>query len=525
MEQRLSFGGVWARLRSGRWIGRAGPVYMPYLGSLGLIGLAAGIAGAIVHFGELPDLGVLFLAAVLLSAMFWGRGPALFSVPVSIATTSFFFYEPIYSFWIVRTQDLVNLILYSALALLCSDLAVHVRRQAVEAADREAMSARLYGFSSRLAGIANPKDLFVAIVEHLRDVSKQRVMLLLWFGDHLEIGAAAGDASFSREDLEQVERLWRERRLARQVEALPSGWRLRPLSSVRAPIGVLATKPDGSGPEAVLDRRYLDSVLDQAAIAIERTQLAQAYEDARVQVKTENLREALINSISHDLQTPLASILGSASALQSFERLYDARGRAELIGTIRDEAERLNHIIGNIVDLSRIRAGELSPRLEFIEIADIINAALGRIRKRLADHHVAVAIPPDLPMLKLDLFLMEHAFVNLLENAAKYAPKGTRIDLRATRRDGDVLIDVSDTGVGIAGNDIKRIFNPFFRAMNSDARPAGEGLGLTICRAFVEASGGRIEAFSPGAGKGATFRITLPIPEANRALDMVAHDE
>jgi two-component system sensor histidine kinase KdpD len=423
-----------------------------------------------------------------------------------------------------QTAEFIDTILFVGVAIAGSDLAAHIRRQADEATHRETMMAQLYAFSRRLAGIGDPDELFRAIVEHLRAVLRTDVVLLVPVDSELVV-AAGSDAAFSAQDKAAAEGLWAGQSARPAELTLLAGWQFRTLRSGRTNVAMLAAHDGGSFRDSKVSRDYLDSLLDQAAVAIERTQLARAYEDARVRAKTESLREALLNSISHDLQTPLASIVGSATALQSFEGLYDSEARGELVATIREEAERLHHIIGNILDLTRIKAGDISPRLEVVELSDIMNAALRRTRRSLADHQLAVLIPADLPMLRLDLFLMEHALVNLLENASKYAPKGTRIEVAARVEDGNMLIDVTDSGVGISSMDMERIFDRFVRAATTDARPAGSGLGLTICRAFVEANGGHVEAYSPGPGKGATFRIRLPVPEASASLDTAVHDE
>jgi two-component system sensor histidine kinase KdpD len=236
--------------------------------------------------------------------------------------------------------------------------------------------------------------------------------------------------------------------------------------------------------------------------------------DDRVKAQGEALREALINSVTHDLQTPLAAILGSASALESLGAGAEPGARRELVAAIREEAERLSSYIENVLDLTRIRSGHMAPRLELVELPDIVDAALRRKRKALERHSVEVALPADLPMLKLDLFLMEHALANLLDNAAKYAPAGSALRISARREEGEVVLEVADSGSGIAAQDLARVFEAFYRGAAGEDRPAtGTGLGLAICRAFVEANGGTVAALSAGAGQGATLRIRLPVPE------------
>jgi two-component system sensor histidine kinase KdpD len=518
----LDLESFWTRLIALRWMGRyANTRLIGYVASTALVAGGWAAAALIYHFVQLPDFGVVFLPAVLLSAILWGRGPSLWAAMLSVAVSSLV-YHPVEEL-AEQTAELIDMILFVGVAIAGSDLAAHIRRQADEATRRETMMAQLYEFSRRLAGIADPDELFRAIVEHLRTVLSADIVLLLPSDGGLMMAAGSG-GNFLPADHIAAESLWTGETGEPTDRSLPLGWRFRTLRSGRTNVAMLATRDRSLG-EPKVSPAYLDSLLDQAAVAIERTQLARAYEDARVRAKTESLRDALLNSISHDLQTPLASIVGSATALQSFEGLYDSEARGDLVATIREEAERLHHIIGNILDLTRIKAGDISPRLELVELADIVNASLRRTRRSLADHQLTVSIPADLPMLRLDLFLMEHAFVNLLENAAKYAPKGTLIQIAAQVEDGNVLIEVADAGVGISPADMERIFDRFVRAATTDARPAGSGLGLTICRAFVEANGGHVEAYSPGPGKGATFRIQLPVPEASVSLDTAVHDE
>ena len=240
--------------------------------------------------------------------------------------------------------------------------------------------------------------------------------------------------------------------------------------------------------------------------------------EARVKAQGEALREALLASISHDLQTPLASILGSATALESLGGQGDPNARRELVATVREEAERLSGTIEGVLDFTRVRAGQLAPRLELVELADIVNAALRRKSKALADRPVRLSLPADLPMLRLDLFLMEHALANVLDNAAKYSPPGSAITVDAAAGDGAVVLEIADRGRGIPVAELERVFDVFYRGGSRDGRPAaGSGQGLAICRAFVEANGGTVAVESPGPGQGARVRIRLPFTAGQEA--------
>jgi two-component system sensor histidine kinase KdpD len=233
--------------------------------------------------------------------------------------------------------------------------------------------------------------------------------------------------------------------------------------------------------------------------------------DARLKAQGEALREALINSVSHDLQTPLAAILGSASVLETMGEHGEPRARRELVASIREEAERLTSHIGNVLDLTRVRAGQMAPRLELVELSDIINSALQRKEKALAGHVLQVDVPASVPMLRLDLFLMEHALANVLDNAAKYSPSGSTVRVTARATEGGVVLEIADEGRGVRAADLERAFEAFYRGSQQESgAAAGSGLGLAICRAFVEANGGRVTLSSAGPAGGARVQIQLP---------------
>jgi two-component system sensor histidine kinase KdpD len=229
-------------------------------------------------------------------------------------------------------------------------------------------------------------------------------------------------------------------------------------------------------------------------------------------VETERLRSALLTSISHDLRTPLASILGSASTLRNQEPDLDESARTELLRTIQEEAERLNRFIANLLDMTRLESGAIQPNADFVDLGDVVGSALQRALAVLAKHHVRVSIPASLPMLKLDPVLLEQVLFNLLDNAAKYTPPESTIEVNATRAGDLVRVDIADEGDGIPVEDLDRIFDKFYRVQAIDRKRAGTGLGLAICRGFGEAMGGTVLASNRADRRGALLTITLPIP-------------
>jgi two-component system sensor histidine kinase KdpD len=224
------------------------------------------------------------------------------------------------------------------------------------------------------------------------------------------------------------------------------------------------------------------------------------------------LRSALLTSISHDLRTPLASILGSATTLKNQRGALDAAGQTELIDTIQEESERLNRFIANLLDMTRLESGAVEPRLELTEVADVVGSALHRASKVLARHRMEIDLAADLPPLRLDAVLFEQVLFNLLDNAAKYAPPGTQVTLSGAVAGNSVRLEVRDEGDGVRAADLERIFDKFYRVQAQDRQRAGTGLGLPIARGFVEAMGGTIIAANRTDGAGAVFTLVLPIP-------------
>jgi two-component system sensor histidine kinase KdpD len=496
-------------------VSRGVPVrLLPYLKSTLAVAMAGLAAHALTLIVPQLHVPVLFLAAVVMSAARWGLGPSLLGAFLSVVAGSYFFYSPIYSFRVANPLDLVDLVMFVVVAALTSRLAAGIRTQALEAKRRQTVVAGLYAFSERLAASATSAERNAAILEHLAPLLGRPIYLLLPdAGGRLVAASQDATAPLPAEVLVAAETALTGN------EAVLSGWRIAPLPTAQGVAGVVAARqPDASPPQA--DADYVKALLAQAALAIERSRLDREIADARVKAQGEALREALINSVSHDLQTPLAAILGSATVLETFGDTQEPGARRELVTTIREEAERLSSYIGNVLDLTRIRSGQIAPRLELVELSDIINAALRRREKALAGHVLHVELPPDLPMLRLDLFLMEHALMNVLDNAAKYSPAGSKVSIVAAEQEGEVVLDVTDCGSGVPAEHLERVFDAFYRGDRHPAgAAAGSGLGLAICRAFVAANGGCAALISAGPGRGATVRLRLPIPASAEALE------
>jgi two-component system sensor histidine kinase KdpD len=391
-----------------------------------------------------------------------------------------------------------------------------VRSQAVTARQRAKMTEELYQFSRKLAGAVTLDDLLWATAYQIALMLKVRVVLLLPEDGSLTVRAGyPPEDTLDDADLAAAKWCWQNNRPAgRGADTLPGAKRLfMPIRTGRGAVGVVGLDTDRAGPLLSPDqRRLLDALADQAALAIERVNLVADVDRARLAAETERLRSALLTSISHDLRTPLASILGSATSLRTYRRALDEAAQDELVGTIQDEAERLNRFIANLLDMTRLESGALEPRTDLVDLADIVGSALGRAGKVLANHRVEIDLAPDLPMLRLDPVLFEQVLFNLFDNAAKYTPAGTEVRLEGRRDQGTVRLLLLDEGEGIPPDDLERIFDKFYRVHAADRKRAGTGLGLAICRGFVEAMGGSITAGNRPDRRGAVFTIVLPVP-------------
>jgi two-component system, OmpR family, sensor histidine kinase KdpD len=495
----------------------AGQELRPYAVSLAFVAAALLVALLLNQYVSVTNVALVFLTAILIAATLHGLGPSLFACIAAVLAYNFFFLPPLYTFTIADPENVVALFFFGVVAVIASNLASRMRAQAVSARMRAKTTDDLYQFSRKLAVAVTLDDLLWATAHQIALMLKVRVVLLLPDSDSLILRAGfPPEDALDEADLAAARWSWERNHVAgRGSDTLPGAkWLFLPMRTGRGPVGVVGVIRDGDGLLLTPDQqRLLDALADQAALAIERVNLARDLQETRLRAETDRLRSALLTSISHDLRTPLASILGSASSLKSQTAALDPQTRDVLLGTILDEAERLNRFIGNLLDMTRLESGALRPNTSLAVLSDVIGAALQRAAKILAGHSVAIDLAADLPLVSLDMVLFEQVLFNLLDNAAKYAPPGSPIEVRA-RRDGDrVIIQVLDEGDGIPPDDLERIFDKFYRVSGADRRRAGTGLGLAICRGFVEAMQGTIIAANRTDRSGAVITISLPVPD------------
>ena len=492
----------------------------PYLGSTALVAAAVAIGVALQHYISPNSISLAFLTAVLASAAWFGLFPSLYACFASVLAYNFFFLPPLYTFVIADPDNVVALFFFLAAALIASNLGARMRSQTLAARSRVRLTDSLYQFSRKLAGTADLDDLLWATAYQVAALLDVRVVLLLPQDGTVAVRAGyPPEDSLDEADLAAAKWSWQHDRAAgRGSDSLPGAKRLfMPLRTGRGPVAVIGLDADRTGalltPE---QRRLLDALGDQAAVAIERVNLAEDLDRSRLLAETERLRGALLTSISHDLRTPLASILGAASSLDSYGGLLDEAGRRELLGTIRDEAERLGRFVANLLDMTRLESGAVAPRREAADLGELAGSALARAAKVLEGHRAVLEVEAGLPQVALDVVLFEQVLFNLLDNAGKYAPEGTEIRLRAWRDGGAVCVQVADQGPGIPADGLEKVFDKFTRLHGSDRQRPGTGLGLAICRGFVEAMGGTIRAANRPQG-GAAFTISLPLPAGGAA--------
>ena len=493
------------------------PNIRPYLTSSLLVLAAIPVAMGLRSLFDVTNVPLVFLTAILLSAARDGLWPSLFASLGAVLAYNFFFLPPLYTFTIADPQNVVALFFFGIVATIASNLASRVRSQAVAARLRAKTTDDLYRFSRKLAGAVTLDDLLWATAHQIALMLRVRVVLLLPDGDTITVRAGfPPEDQLEEADLAAAKWCCQKNHVAgRGSDTLPGAkWLFQPMRTGRGSVGVVGVIRDEPGPLLTPDQqRLLDALTDQAALAIERVHLARELHLARLQAETDRLSNALLTSISHDLRTPLASIVGSASSLSSRDMTLDGPTRDSLVTTILEEAERLNRFINNLLDMTRLESGALRPRSSLVVLSDVIGAALQRAAKIVANHTMEVELAAGLPMLRLDMVLFEQVLFNLLDNAAKYAPTGTTIGLRAWKDGGFVHWQVLDEGDGLPPEDLERVFDKFYRARDADRRRAGTGLGLAICRGFVEAMGGTIVAANRTDRSGAVLTITLAVPD------------
>jgi two-component system sensor histidine kinase KdpD len=498
----------------------------PYVFALVAVGAAIGVSELLWPWVGLENTDLVFLTVIVGVAVRFGLWPSLVASAASALCYNFFFTEPYYTFSIADPRNVIAVVFFTVVAIVVSNVAARARTLAVAAMGRARTTESLYVFSRKMSGAGTLDDVLWATAYQAAVMLKMRIVLLLPEDGSITVQAGYPPEDILDEaDLAAAKWTWEHNRAAgRGSDTLPGAkWLFLPMRTGRGAIGVVGIDSDRPGPLLTPDqRRLLDALADQAALAIERVHLVEDLDQAKRRVEADRLRSALLTSISHDLKTPLAAILGAAGALKGLSRELDDAAKADLLQTVIDESERLNRFIANLLDMTKLESGAIKPNAALHDVGEIVGTALERTSKVLAQHRVEIDLAADLPMLELDAVLFEQVLVNLLDNAAKYAPPDTLVRIQGWREENAVKLQILDEGSGIPSGDIERIFDKFHRAQRGDQVRAGTGLGLAISRGFIEAMHGAITAANRADRSGAVFTITLPVPAPTERLDTAA---
>lgn len=489
----------------------------PILGeTIGAMAAATVIAWPFWRFVPVASIAVAYLLAVSVIAFRQGLAAALAASAIGFLTYNFFFTTPYFSFSVEQHESVVALLVFLVSAVFTGTLASRLKAQVDSMRASQKRTETLYDFARKIASATKADDVLWAAAAHIAATLNCRSLIMMpdaagaleQVQGHPsidELGArAAGAARWAFDRNEPA---------GAGTTTLPtSEWLFVPLATARAALGVIGVQ--FRDPSASLDpetKRLLIAVEDQVAVALERFTLAEDLENARVKAEGEKLRAALLNSVSHDLRTPLVTVIGAITGLADEGTRLRPEDRRELITTALDEARRLDRYVQNLLDMTRLGHGALEPRRAAVDLREIVGRVRADLARVTSGHAVVVAMPRDLPRIDADPVLIGQAMANVLENAAKYAPAGSTVTIAAKAEAAMVRICVTDEGPGIAEADREKVFHPFYRAAKGDGGPAGTGLGLAIVRGLVEAHGGTVTAASGPDGRGTRIVMTLPV--------------
>ena len=482
-----------------------------YALSVGLVGLGTLLSLFFRGQMEPTNLVMIYLAIVVISAIYLGRGPSLLAAVAGVLAFDYFLVPPYFTFAVSDTQYFLTFVALLAISLVVSTLTARVREQAEAAVQGEARANALYNLGRDLTSAMDLEQVADTIIAHIGEVFGREVAIFL--PEDGQVSTFAHSPSYVPDVNELAVANWvfqHDQPAGRGTDTLPqASLRCHPLKTGRGMVGVLGIRPTESGRALTLEQRQsLLAFADQAALSIERAGLAEQAKQAELLSAADKLQTALLNSISHDLRTPLVSITGALSALEQENQHLDSAAHRSLVQTAREEADRLNRLVGNLLDMTRLEAGALKMKREACDVEDLVGTAIGQMEERLAGRRVEVRVPETTPMVSADFVLIVHVLNNLLDNALKYSPKDSPLEVRAQNEMNQVYISVLDRGIGIPQDDLERVFDKFYRVQRPE-QVTGTGLGLAICKGIVEAHGGRIWA-EVRAGGGTCVTIALP---------------
>jgi two-component system sensor histidine kinase KdpD len=483
-----------------------------YLLSLVLVATSTLLGVTVRGDLEPANLVMLYLASTVISAIYLGRGPSLLVAVTGVLAFDYFLVPPYFTFAVSDTQYLITFLVLFVVSLVISSLTARVREQAEAAIQREKQTSALYSLSRDLASVTDLHMVVKTVIQQIEQAFGRQVAIFLPENKQLRVFAAS--QNYIPDANEIAVAAWafeHDEPAGRSTTTLPAASiRCQPLKTAQGIIGVLGVHPSDVGsflsPE---QRQTLAAFTSQVAIAIERASLAEQARKAELLQAAEKLQTALLNSISHDLRTPLVSITGALTSLDEQAESLNENHRRSLIVTAQEEADRLNRLVGNLLSMTRIESGAIKLHREPEDLQDVIGTALEQLGKRIEHHLVNVEVPIDFPLVPMDFSLMVQVVVNILENAIKYSPESSLIEISAYLMDGKARLQVADRGVGIPPEDLERVFDKFYRVQRPES-VSGTGLGLAISRGLVEAHHGIIRALCRDGG-GTIVSVDLPL--------------
>ncbi|MGF6694663.1 sensor histidine kinase KdpD [Pseudomonas sp. D(2018)] len=474
---------------------------------------ASALAWLVSHSLELPNISLVFLAAVLLVAVRSSLGPALLCAGLSFLAYDFLFIPPTFSLTIARQEDVLTLLFFLLMAGLTGNLASRQRRQLDALRDTQSETTALLDLSRKLTAATDRQAVLNVAIQQFGAWTDVEVCLLSRGRDGIWKVEAGVQRLLADQERAAAEWSWQHDQPAGLgTDTLPGGrWWWLPLSGEEGPLVLLGISPRDEAPLPAGRRRLIAALGQPLAQALARAQLAEDLEAARLHGETEQLRSALLASVSHDLRTPLTAMRGSIDSLLALGEAIPMADRRELLEGTRDEAERLDRYIQNLLDMTRLGHGGLKLARDWVAPVDIVASALQRLRPVLAPLQVETRVPEQLPLLYVHAALIEQALVNVLENAARFSPSQGRLRVAVEADETELRFSVSDQGPGIPPEERDRIFDMFYTAARGDRGGQGTGLGLAICQGMVGAHGGRVTVSDGLDSRGATLTLHLPL--------------
>jgi two-component system sensor histidine kinase KdpD len=484
-----------------------------YLVALATSAAATALGFVVQRWVGYQSVALIYLSAVIVLAMFVGRGPIFFAATLTALAWNFLFVPPTFTIWISGFHDSMMFMMYFLVALATGQLTAKQRLQQAAEREREQRTNALYRLTRELASASDYPEVLSAAISEVGAVFDADVALLLPNSETNRDLVRYFAGAWALDEKEESVAAWafqHDQPAGRFTDTLPNAAGLHlPLSAGGKPSGIMALRFRSAKSLTIQQRNLLESFVRQVALVIDRQRLRDAEINAKLLTSSEQLSRTLLNSVSHELRTPIAAIISAASAIAEAGPLTQTqRG---LTSEIETASIRLNRVVQNLLGAARVQSGHVAPRMDWCDIGELVQVSLRNLERQLEGRNVTLEIRKDLPMIRADFVLLEQALNNLLLNAAIHTPPGTAVEVRAAAEGDELILTVADHGPGLAPNELARAFDLFHRG--PDAKPGGAGLGLPIVKGFVEAQGGRVSAANRASG-GAEFSITLPIPPA-----------